>query len=34
MFDNPSAPIEQLTVTPLDDEPGSRIIITRRNQSN
>lgn len=30
MFDHPSAPIEQLTVTPLDDEQGSRIIITRR----
>jgi serine/threonine protein kinase len=34
MFDHPSAAIEQLTVTPLDDEPGSRIIITRRPRSD
>ena len=33
MFDSASAPIEQLTVTPLDDQPGSRIVITRRLQS-
>jgi len=33
MFDDKHAPIEQLTVTPLDDEPGSRIIITRRTRS-
>lgn len=30
LFDDPSAPIEQLTVSPLDDRPGSRIVITRR----
>ena len=34
MFDDPSSPIEQLTVTPLDDESGSRIIITRRHHSD
>jgi len=34
MFDDPSAPIEQLTVTPLDgdNDQASRIIITRRRQ--
>jgi serine/threonine protein kinase len=34
MFNDASAPIEQLTVTPLDDDSGSRIIITRRPRSD
>jgi|GEM_PF-3303315 len=34
MFDNASAPIEQLTVTPLENEQSSRIIITRRTRSD
>lgn len=32
MFDHPSAPIEQLTVTPLDSDQSSRIVITRRSR--